>query len=223
VTVLIDGRPVADLSGDGSLDDRIPVASVLANVSIEGGRTTTVPRREIIDSDRCNVCHDSGGAGLSFHGTSRVGEMGVCSVCHNGNATDLNQRPSDPTSTPDGKREEAIDFKRMIHQIHAGQDLETELVVYGFGGTPHEYGHVNFIGNLENCETCHVSGSYSTESARAATPSTIDTGDDVADPADDLNISSTAAVCASCHDDAVAKTHMLQHGASFRVLDENIH
>jgi len=223
VTVFIDGRPVADLSGDGSLDDRIPVASVLGNVNIEGGRATTIPRREIVDSNLCNVCHDSGGAGLSFHGTNRVGEMDVCSVCHNGNATDINQRPTDPTSTPDGKREEAIDFKRMIHQIHAGEDLEAGLVVYGFGGTPHEYDHVNFIGNLENCETCHFRESYTAESARAATPPTIDTGDDIADPTDDLNISPTASVCASCHDDAVATTHMLQHGASFQVLDENIH
>jgi OmcA/MtrC family decaheme c-type cytochrome len=223
VTVHLEGRPVADLSGDGSLDDRIPVASVFDDVNIEGGRNTTVqPRRQIVDSNLCAVCHDSGGAGLAIHGTNRVGEMAVCSVCHNANATDLNQRPADPTSTPDGKSEEAIDFKRMIHQIHAGEDLQSALVVYGFGGSPHDYGHVNFIGNLVNCETCHVSGSYSTELARRALPSTVDTGDDVADPTDDENISSTASVCSSCHDTDRAVTHMLQHGASFRALDEDI-
>jgi OmcA/MtrC family decaheme c-type cytochrome len=223
VTVHLEGRPVADLSGDGSLDDRIPVASVFDNVNVEGGRnTTTEPRREIVDSDLCAACHDSGGAGLAFHGTNRVGEMAVCSVCHNANATDINQRPADPATTPDGKTEEAIDFKRMIHQIHAGEDLTSSLVVYGFGGNPHDYGHVNFIGNLVNCETCHVADSYSTEWARAALPSTVDTGADIADPTDDQNVSSTASVCSSCHDTDRAVSHMLQHGASFRALDEHI-
>lgn len=222
VTVHLEGRPVADLAGDGTLDDRIPVASAIGSVSIEGARAPTTLRREIVDPSLCGVCHDSGGAGLAFHGTQRVGEVAVCSVCHNGDATDLNQRPADPTTTPDGKREESIDWKRIVHQMHAGSSLEDGLVLYGFGGTPRDYGSVGFLGNLANCETCHVAGSYSTEQARAATPSTIDTGADVADPADDLNISSTAAVCSSCHDDAVAAGHMRLYGASFRVLDADI-
>ncbi|MBW2500026.1 MAG: OmcA/MtrC family decaheme c-type cytochrome [Deltaproteobacteria bacterium] len=222
LTIHLEGRPVADLDSDGTLSDRIPVASVFANVSVAGGRSSAQPRREIVDSTLCNECHDSGGAGLSIHGTNRVGEMTVCSVCHNPDATDINQRPDDPSTTPDMKAEESIDFKRMIHQIHAGEVLEEGLVVYGFGGTPHEYGHVRFVGNLANCETCHVAEGYSAEAARAASPSTIDTGLDLADPSDDLNISSTAAVCSSCHDDAVARGHMELYGASFRALDADI-
>jgi OmcA/MtrC family decaheme c-type cytochrome len=222
VAVHLEGRPVADLLGDDTFGDQIPVRSVLANVNIEGARASLAPRRTVVDSTLCNQCHDSGRAGLTIHGTNRTDEIGVCVVCHNPDATDINQRPSDPSTTPDGKREEAIDFKRMIHQIHAGSDLQDGLVVYGFGGSPHEYGTVDFIGNLENCETCHVTDSYSTEDARAASPSTIDTGTDPADPADDLNISSTAAVCASCHDDTTASDHMLLYGASFEALDADI-
>jgi OmcA/MtrC family decaheme c-type cytochrome len=222
VTVHLEGRPVADLVGDDTWSDRIPVPSVLRDVNIEGGRSSAEPRRTIVDSTLCNECHDSGGAGLTIHGTNRISEIGVCVVCHNPDATDINQRPADPSTTPDGKREEAIDFKRMIHQIHAGSDLQDGLVVYGFGGNPHEYDTVHFIGNLENCETCHVTGSYSTEAARAASPSTIDTGADVAIPEDDLNISSTAAVCSSCHDDTTATDHMKLYGASFEALDSDI-
>jgi OmcA/MtrC family decaheme c-type cytochrome len=222
VTVHLEGRPVADLVGDDTFGDQIPVRSVLADVNIEGGRANTESRRTVVDSTLCNQCHDSGGAGLTIHGTNRISEIGVCVVCHNPDATDINQRPGDPSTTPDGKREEAIDFKRMIHQIHAGSDLEDGLVIYGFGGNPHEYGTVDFIGNLENCETCHVTDSYSTEDARAASPSTIDSGADPADPTDDLNISSTAAVCASCHDDTTATDHMKLYGASFEALDSDI-
>jgi OmcA/MtrC family decaheme c-type cytochrome len=222
VTVHLEGRPVADLDGDGVFSDRIPVASVFANVNIEGGRATDTPRRQVVDAARCNVCHDSGGAGLAFHGTNRVHEMIVCAVCHNGDATDIAQRPADPTTTPDGKREEAIDWKRMIHQIHAGAALDNGLVVYGFGGEPRDYGRVEFLGNLANCETCHPPGTYSTEQARAANATTIDTGVDMTTPVDDLNISPTASVCASCHDQGPARAHMLDHGASFEVLDENL-
>jgi OmcA/MtrC family decaheme c-type cytochrome len=221
-TVHLEGRPVADLLGDGSFNDRIPVPSTIEAVDVEGGRSSLEPRRQIVDSALCSECHDSGGAGLAIHGTNRTGEMAVCSVCHNADATDINQRPADPTTTPDMKREEAIDFKRMVHQIHAGEDLAEGLTIYGFGGNPHTYDSVSFIGNLDNCETCHLPGSYSTEAARATLATTVDTGADIADPADDLNISQTAAVCSSCHDDAVAKDHMELYGAAFDVLDENI-
>jgi len=44
----------------------------------------------------------------------------------------------------------------------------------------------------------------------------------VAIPEDDLNISSTAAVCASCHDDTTATDHMKLYGASFEALDSDI-
>ncbi len=222
ITVHLEGRPVADLLATGSYSERIPVASAIASVDIEGGRSTTQPRRVIVDPTLCARCHDSGGAGLSAHGSSRVGETAACSVCHNAYATDINRRPADPMTTPDGKREESIDFKRLIHQIHAGDTLTNGVVVYGFGGSPNDYGSVGFIGNLTNCETCHVPDSYSSEAARAAAPTTIDTGADVSDAGDDLNISSTTSVCASCHDTAAATDHMLLHGASFEALEADI-
>ena len=222
VTVHMDGRPVADLEGDGSFGDRIPIASVIAPIDVEGGRSTPMPRRSTVDPTLCNVCHDSGGAGLAIHGTNRVNETQVCAVCHNPDATDINRRPADPSTTPDMKREEAIDFKRMVHQIHTGKDLQNGLVIYGFGGTPHDYSDVSFIGNSQNCETCHLVGTYSTEKAANTLASTIDTGADIEDPLDDLNISPQAAVCASCHDDDVAKDHMELNGASFSALDADI-
>lgn len=83
---------------------------------------------------------------------------------------------------------------------------------------------VGFTGNLANCETCHVSGPmiYGTEEAAVTLPSTVDTGAELTDPADALNISPMAAVCSSCHDDDVARQHMLLRGASFRALDDDI-
>ncbi len=159
MTVGLEGRPRADLIGTGY--SSVPVRSVFQTISVEP-RAPVSARREIIDIDKCNACHDLGGAGLSFHGANRTGEMQVCVLCHNPNATDIRQRPADPGDTTDGKREEAIDMKLMIHQIHMGGDLEEPVVIYGFGGNEHDYAGVNFIGNNMNCLTCHRTGTYST-------------------------------------------------------------
>jgi OmcA/MtrC family decaheme c-type cytochrome len=175
----------------------------------------------VVDVGQCNKCHDSAGNGVSLHGNNRTGETQVCVVCHNANNTDINRRPDDPADSLDGKVEEAIDMKTMIHKIHTGTDLDEGIVIYGFGETAHDFSHVDFIGNRQSCLTCHYQGTYSTEAAQAALPTTVTTGDN-GDPDDDLNISPTAAVCSSCHDDVVAEDHMLLNGASFIALDEDI-
>lgn len=221
-TVHLEGHPVADFDNDGSFEGNVPVRSVFASLDVDGGRGSSAPRRVVVDSAKCNQCHDAGGAGLAIHGDNRVGEIQVCTVCHNPDATDVNRRPDDPTTTPDGKEEVSIDLKRIIHQIHSGVELENGLFVYGFGGRVNDFSKVNFIGNRQNCETCHLPGTYSTEAAGSAAPSTIDTGSDLATPVDDLNISPTAATCESCHDDAISRGHMEQNGASFSALDADI-
>jgi OmcA/MtrC family decaheme c-type cytochrome len=219
-TVGIEGHPNADLIGTG-VYSRVAVKSVFRHVSVEP-RAPTRARRQVIDITKCDSCHDEAGAGLSFHGSNRTGEMQVCVLCHNSDATDIGRRPADPGSTPDGKREEAIDMKRMIHQIHMGGDLEEPVVVYGFGGTVHDYAGVNFIGNNANCLTCHLPGTYSADDAWRTQPSTIDSGATATDSADDLNISPVTAVCSSCHDTEQSKTHMVAFGGTFGSFESEI-
>ncbi|MBW2420699.1 MAG: OmcA/MtrC family decaheme c-type cytochrome [Deltaproteobacteria bacterium] len=220
VTLVLEGRPVADLLGDG-VTSRIPVRDAFTDVSIEPSGSPG-SRRQVVDVATCNACHDAAGAGLNIHGDNRTGEIVACVTCHNPDATDIARRPADPSMALDGKKEEAVDFKRMIHQIHSGADLENGLVLYGFGGSPHDYSSVGFVGNRRNCLTCHEPETYSTEDAWYTLASTIDTGPERTDPTDDLNISQTAAACSSCHDDEGAKSHMIAHGASFMALDEDI-
>lgn len=220
LTVGLEGYPTADLLETGA-HSRIPVRSDFETVSVEP-RESVRPRRKIVEIDKCNACHDSGGAGLSFHGGNRTGEIQVCVLCHNADATDIRRRPADPGQTPDGKREESVDMKRMIHQIHMGGDLEEPVVIYGFGGTPHDYSSVSFVGNNMNCLTCHDPDTYSTDDAWHALPATIDTGADVTDPSDDLNISPVTTVCSSCHDSAGAVEHMVDFGGTFGSFDSEI-
>jgi OmcA/MtrC family decaheme c-type cytochrome len=223
VGVALEGHPAADLDGDGVFSDRIAVESEVAFLGVAQGRAmVTEPRRQVVDVENCNQCHDEAGSGISLHGSNRTGNEQMCVFCHNPNATDVNRRPAPPAMTADGKLEESIDFKRMIHRIHSGAELEEGLIIYGFGSSVNDFSHVEFIGNRQNCETCHVPGTYGVENALATLPTTIDTGADKATPNDDLNISQAASVCSSCHDNEAALTHMKLHGASFHALDADI-
>ena len=201
------GRPGA--SADGSFTGPVPVKSVVRYFPITDA--VAVPRRQVVEIARCNLCHDQ----LTLHGSSRTDEPQLCVVCHNANATDINRRPADPTTTADGKKEEAIDFKTLIHGIHGAGFRENGLVVWGFGPTEHNFGEVRFPGILSNCTSCHTATTYMPPLASSVLATTIDTGASRATPDDDTNVTPTAAVCSSCHDSSLAKAHMEQNGANF--------
>ena len=234
------GRLVADYNGNGTYNETLPNGdreriypkSEVAYFSIDDA--TVVPRRQVVDNDKCNQCHEQ----VSLHGGSRNGEALVCVLCHNPNNTDVNDRPKDPAggidvaATVDGKREVSIDLKRFIHGIHAGAQTNYDgTAAHGFrefgltiGDGGHDYSDLRFPGILNDCETCHLSGTYVLDgdwesptqngilsSTTDAAPTATDTASvdaQIADPADDLNISPTAAVCSSCHDSDVEKAHM---------------
>ncbi len=208
------GHPYTDQDGDGDVDDRVPVTSVVKSFAITDA--TAVDRRTVVDIDKCNNCHGS----LSLHGSNRTDEIQICVICHNADATDISVRPADATTAADGKAEETIDFKYMIHAIHAGDKSqhgfrENGIVVYGYRGSVHDYSHVRFPGNLKYCEACHNSGTYELPVGTGVLPTTVGTDSNLTDPDDDKNITPTIAACSSCHDDILAKNHMAENGGSF--------
>ncbi len=218
-----EGTGIAALEGHPALADgtRLPVTNAFLYFPITDG--VAVPRREVVDLVRCDMCHDQ----LSIHGANRTDSIEVCVICHNPNATDINRRPADPALTTDGKVEESIDFKRMIHGIHAsgeggGDPRTTPLVIYGFGNTEHNFAEVTYPGNMRQCTQCHLPGTWHLPLEPGVLATTIDTGPDKASPNDDLNITKTAAVCSACHDHPLHVGHMQAQGASFEVLDGNI-
>ena len=210
----LQGHPYSDQNGDGDIDDRIPVKSVFKSFDITDA--TAQDRRAVVDIDNCNNCHQS----LSLHGSNRTDEIQVCVMCHNPDATDVSVRPTDGTATTDGKTEEAIDMKYMIHAIHAADNdqhgfREDGIVVYGYRGSINDFSHVRYPGNLQNCGACHTGSTYEVPIDENALPTTIKTGSDPAVPNDDTKITPTAAVCSSCHDSLSARTHMTEEGGRF--------
>ncbi|MBI4558302.1 MAG: OmcA/MtrC family decaheme c-type cytochrome [Candidatus Hydrogenedentes bacterium] len=151
------------------------------------------PRRTIVDYAKCNKCHGD----LRMHGGSRVG-VEYCVICHRPNNTDIAQRPADQLPP------ESIHYKRLIHKIHTGHELENPFTVYGFGGSAHDFTEIHFPGDRRKCEICHVPGSYGVPLPDEALPTVI-TQDDGATLV--AEILPTRAACITCHDGTLPDVH----------------
>jgi OmcA/MtrC family decaheme c-type cytochrome len=208
----IEGHPVVDFDDDGALD-RVPVGDVHKFFSIDEADGDPEPRRKLVDIDQCNVCHSS----LILHGSNRADDIDSCVTCHNPRNTDRVRREGLTEPPSDGKLEESVHFKTMIHGIHAAGMRENPLLVYGFGGSAHLFDEeaVHFPGNLANCTTCHTEDGYKLPLASTALATSVDTGDDHQDPTDDVVTTPITATCASCHDGGDAAAHMQSEGGNF--------
>ncbi|KAA1188462.1 OmcA/MtrC family decaheme c-type cytochrome [Pseudohalioglobus sediminis] len=209
----IEGHPVADVDGDGEADN-IPLTNVHAFFSIDEADGNPVARRQSVELASCNSCHSS----LVFHGSNRTDDIDGCVTCHNPRNTDKRVREIAMDPPTDGKDEESIDFKTMVHAIHAAGMRENALEVVGFRGfSTHRYTEeqVHYPGDLTNCTACHTDSGYTLPLADGVLGTTIDTGDDRADPGDDTVVTPVSAVCSSCHDDQVALSHMSSNGGNF--------
>jgi len=176
------------------------------------------PRRTVVDIDNCLFCHQT----LSLHGSNRTDDPQVCAMCHNPRNTDKevrDLRAQNGGSAPtDGKDEESIDFKRMVHAIHAAAMRVNAIQIVGFGGNSvnvFDEEEVQFPGDLSNCAACHDGDSYTLPLPDGVLGTTIDTGANLESPVDDTVISPIASVCSSCHDEDDAVAHMKAMGGSF--------
>lgn len=248
-TVALEGHPAADPDGDMTYDVRVPVTSVVEYFAINDA--SPVSRRDVVDLAKCQVCHGVND-GLSLHGGNRTDNVQLCVMCHNPNATDIAQRPTDPDATVNqvnanatgGAEEQAIHFKYMIHAIHGASKRENDFIVYGYRNTPHDYAEVEFPRSPSDCDACHTSDGFELPLASGVLGTTIRTQGTVnvsnnfgtqdflpslavvLDPNDDSNISPIAATCSACHDSVLAQAHMELNGGLFldtqAVIDNNI-
>ncbi|MEJ2129851.1 MAG: OmcA/MtrC family decaheme c-type cytochrome [Woeseiaceae bacterium] len=218
--VTIDGHPAVDI--DGSVE-RIPVRNIVEYFGIDGAAVSE--RRKVVDIANCDNCHKE----LSLHGNNRTDEPQVCVTCHNPNATDASKRipaiPPDPPTeceTVLGTEDSPIDFKYMIHAIHASGETGVPYQVCGYGNSAHEF-DVHYPGHLNNCEGCHVrkedlgrgqSLTYFPVDPNEVLGTTVD-ANDMSTPDDDVVVSPNTSVCSACHVSDLAKQHMMQNGGDF--------
>ncbi len=211
--ITIEGHPTIDVDGDGEVEN-IPLTNVHTFFSIDEADGTAVARRNSVELQSCLACHST----LSLHGDNRTDDLTGCATCHNPRNTDKRVREVAMDPPTDGKDEESIDFKTLIHGIHAAAIRQNPLEVVGFRGfSTHRYNEeaVHYPGDLSNCTACHTDSGFTLPLADSVLGTTIDTGSDRADPGDDVVVTPTAAVCASCHDTQVAISHMVSNGGNF--------
>ena len=230
----------------------VPVKSATADFAFAASPSLAAlipdPRRKVVDINKCKQCHDGNQHGdvvipkLSLHGTNRTENLGLCVVCHNPNQTDVPYRYQ-TAGTPDDPRiagrETPIDFKVMVHAIHAGGFRKTPYVVVGFQSSVNDFSDVRFPRELrKSCPDCHIEangkGTYELP-IKATLGTTVNTNSNYlvakgnatrsisVDPADDLRMTPIAATCSACHDNAEVRSHMVKTGgASFSTQQANI-
>ncbi len=204
----LEGHPWKDLDNDGTagFDERIGITNAIAFAGIGGGEAT--PRRNVVAIEKCNDCHNR----LSVHGNNRTDKPEVCTMCHNPNATDNEQRGAGDCLAQVGADDAPIDFKYMVHAIHAGE--RSGYTACGFGNSVHSYAELVYPGRLNNCEGCHLPDTYYPVEPGVLLGTTVDVGA-LPDPTDDSVISPNTAACYGCHVSTVAVEHMKQNGGDF--------
>jgi OmcA/MtrC family decaheme c-type cytochrome len=226
--IYFNGHPSHDLQ-DGYGVQPIPVPNVIAYSSITD--PTPVPRRDVVDVNKCNVCHDQ--LNPLAHGGDRVATVKGCPFCHAPNATDQATRAALGVVTaadaqakaPDQLQEQSIDFKVMIHAAHIGPDRglvqNAPFVVYHDGAVHDFTTFTPFPGAVNNCLGCHLTDTYYPPDPNSPTPlaSVIHTVDATGAPLPNhVAVTAGAAVCSSCHATVIANTHMMQNGANFAAV-----
>jgi OmcA/MtrC family decaheme c-type cytochrome len=152
--------------------------------SVDGSQV--VPRRQVVDIDKCNTCHKQ----LALHGGVRKNTE-YCILCHNPKHQDAN--------TP----AETVNFRTMVHRIHMGVEMDETYTV-----SETNFNGVRFSGDPRNCTKCHVETTYT-----VPVPDGLSATDA---PAFFFTpVQPTASACLGCHNGADAAAHAYQMTAPF--------
>lgn len=191
------------------------LASPAARASVDIGGGSTGPYALIADGARCGDCHGD----LRAHGGHYRG-FDACILCHG--AAGAEDRPQDvtyyggaygpPPLTGPGPETPGvtINYRSMLHKIHRGSDLAAgagyQVVGWGAapGGTVHTFEDVEFPrwpGGVIDCAACHAGTDAWKEPSDRDHPAPVGSLAPVRE---------WRLVCLSCHDSAVAASHVEQ-------------
>lgn len=181
---------------------------------------SAVPRRTIVQRDRCNSCHQH----LDFHGGNR-GSPEYCVMCHSPNNSNDERASRFEGSTVAAN---TVHFAPMIHSIHMGEQLtQKPYLLYGYpppnvgnpGGNPVDFSETRYPREPNDCAVCHEPGTFTLPIAAGALPSRSEVLSCTEAPGADVDdfcstrssveqfVSPEASACTGCHDAAAVKAH----------------
>jgi len=120
---------------------------------VPSGVSEAIPR-DIVKTETCNGrCHDP----IAMHGGSRQA-VGLCILCHN------------PTQDIDPDTGNSVDMPLMTHKIHMGAGLANGYNIIGYRQSNHDYSHVEYPAEINECEACHTGGTPTENFPMVANP-----------------------------------------------------
>jgi OmcA/MtrC family decaheme c-type cytochrome len=212
---------------EGTLQVLSPDGSTVRQAATSPVRTfavtdvSPVPRRAVVDAARCDACHLE----LTGHTGSRK-NVQACLLCHNpANFNDERVARFEDSVV----LAESVDFRVMIHKLHAGDQLTQPYVLGGSplpnatnpAGTPRDFSGLRYPRSRADCEACHLPGTW-TLPLRSSQPSLLGELTCSETPGDDTDALCDApfwmvtrtvalppetAVCTSCHDQPYVAVH----------------
>ncbi|MFT3694461.1 MAG: OmcA/MtrC family decaheme c-type cytochrome [Kofleriaceae bacterium] len=183
------------------------------------------PRRQIVALASCNKCHNQ----LSAHGGSRT-NPNYCVLCHSPGGYDSAGAPRFQGTS--NVVAEALDFRHMLHKVHAGEQLSQSYGMGGFplpsttnpAGTHVDFSDIRYPAPLTSCAACHTSTNWTLPLANSTAYAPTVTGYMSCDPAGGSNAAAycaspywtvtsttqqpvTTSACTSCHDAPYTLAH----------------
>lgn len=164
-----------------------------------GNATAIAPRAVIQDGKACDTCHGD----LQAHGNGRRG-YDTCMNCHGLPGMEDGPKSTFPTWYVGPTPGAGMEFRSLIHKIHAGKELAKGdlFEVNGvFLGVPYrvkydEIGFPDMPGGVKDCAKCH--GATSTAWKEPAARAHPEAGP----------VRAWKVACASCHDSDAANAHI---------------
>ncbi len=208
----VEARRAVQLTSTMSVNEAAPNPVVTFAVD----DSTGMPRRMVVEDERCGVCHGEFSKDFSIHGNLR-NRTEYCVLCHNPTQSDVARRRRDAAAVLAGDLTGTIDFKVLIHKIHRGEALEQKpYIIYGFGPAPagytkNDFAEVRFPGDLRICGTCHAEDTQLIPpfpgTALPTSRTELDPNTGNAIPADPDHVAPITSVCTACHDSEDARAH----------------